>query len=119
MGEVIDLEAVRRRADTPLGGGLSAANVDRPVDLESIGWLAVEEGDDGEPVRWFHPRHIAQIGLVPTSPEWVFLDHQGRVRAWSSLTVEQVARALDAGELPSPDVTMTWDGSVVLPDEGE
>src|SRR5688572_8472078 len=98
MGELVDLAQYRQSRAAPVPSA-------DPADPETYGWLVIEEDDAGEPVRWFHPRRVAQIGFVPQAPEWVFLDHQSRIRAWRTLGVGELAVHLERGSLPEPDVT--------------
>jgi hypothetical protein len=112
MGELVDLERWRR--DREWRGALAVDRApDQRPDPAALGWVAVERDRDGRPVRWFHPGRIAQIGIVPNAPEWVFLDQDDRVRAWRTLDLADLVLAISESRIPDPEVTLRWDGTVV------
>jgi hypothetical protein len=68
----------------------------------------IETDEHGRAVRWFHPRWVAQLGILRDAPEWTFLDHAQQVRAWRSLDAGELALAMDRRIVPEAELTLPW-----------
>lgn len=116
MGDVVDFQRYREsvRPISRIGepsessrGGPPAESAAEP-DPTQFGWLVLELDPTGRAVRWFHPGLVAQLGYVPETPSWVFLDDSKQIRAWRSLNAGQVAASLARRELPEPELAMPF-----------
>jgi hypothetical protein len=77
---------------------------------ERFGWVVIQRDAQADPVRWFHPGRVMQLGYVPSDHGWVYLDDAHQVRAWSTLTPGQVAEALSRGVLPAAELASPHPG---------
>ncbi|MBX2804060.1 MAG: hypothetical protein KTR31_40665 [Myxococcales bacterium] len=103
MGELIELAAVRRRAELMerLQTLYEGAAQEAPPP-SSLGWT-VADVEDGFPVRWFNDRYQASIGYVAGDPDQVYLDYGPHKRSWRDMTIEELAVGLETGMLPLTD----------------
>lgn len=113
MGDVVDLQQYRESVRPTSRIGESSTGepaTARPVESDptQFGWLVLEQDPTGRAVRWFHPGFVAQLGYVPETPSWVFLDDSKQIRAWRSLKAGEVAAALSRRELPEPELAMPF-----------
>ena len=116
MGDLVELERYRS-SQTPAGPRDArpeppAAPPEQPVghgpsleltppDPERFGWVVIGRDAQSDPVRWFHPGRVMQLGYVPTEQGWVLLDDAQQVRAWSESSPGQIAEALYRGVQPA------------------
>lgn len=111
MAELVDLQEYRQR--TPMSGRGNREPATIPPKSEEIdpstpdayGWLAIAH-EDGKAVRWFHPGFVAQLGRIPGSPDWVFLEEAAQIRAWHGAEPGDIALGLFRKDLPEPGMTV-------------